>query len=79
MLNALANMCKILGDQFVQYLPIAIKPVLRAASMDYVMVFIDGECVTDHVIYCTSLCTHVQTHTYVYAHMHCAWHVFESV
>ena len=49
MISAWARMCKILEDQFVKFLPVVIKPVLRAASVDTVVVFIDGKCVTGAV------------------------------
>ena len=47
MISAWARMCKILGDQFLQYLPVVVKPLLRAASLDVRTIFIDGECVAD--------------------------------
>ena len=45
MISAWARMCKILGDQFIQYLPVVMKPVLLAASIQTYLVFIDGRCV----------------------------------
>ena len=53
MISAWARMCKILGDQFVQYLPVVMKPLLRAASLHICIIFIDGECVTDMNLSCT--------------------------
>jgi len=62
MISAWARMCKILGEQFVQYLPVVMKPVLSAASLDILVVFIDGEVVT-HMLY--NSCTQkVFGHTY---------------
>ena len=44
-------MCQILGDQFVQYLPVVMKPLLRAASLDLCIIFINGECDMNLVCY----------------------------
>ena len=41
MISAWARMCKILGDQFVQYLPVVMKPVLLAAKMKPEVAIID--------------------------------------
>ena len=43
MISAWARMCKILGDQFVQYLPVVMKPLLHAAKMKPDVAIIDGE------------------------------------
>ncbi|XP_065887455.1 importin-5-like isoform X2 [Dysidea avara] len=43
MISAWARMCKILGDQFLQYLPVVVKPLLRAASLDVRTIFIDAD------------------------------------
>lgn len=52
MISAWARMCKILGDQFVQYLPVVMKPLLHAAKMRPEVAIVDGECV--------HMCVHVQ-------------------
>ncbi|XP_065887495.1 importin-5-like [Dysidea avara] len=41
MISAWARMYKILGDQFVQYLPVVMKPVLQAAKMKPEVAIID--------------------------------------
>ncbi|XP_065887453.1 importin-5-like isoform X2 [Dysidea avara] len=43
MISAWARMCKILGDQFVQYLPVVMKPVLQAAKMKPEVAIIDSD------------------------------------
>ncbi|XP_065887450.1 importin-5-like isoform X2 [Dysidea avara] len=40
---AWGRMCQILGDQFVQYLPVVMKPLLRAASLDLCIIFINAD------------------------------------
>lgn len=45
MISAWARMCKILGDQFVQYLPVVMKPLLHAAKMRPEVAIVDSECI----------------------------------
>lgn len=45
MISAWARMCKILGDEFVQYLPVVMRPLLHAAKMKPEVAIIDGKCV----------------------------------
>jgi len=45
-------MCKILGDQFVQYLPVVMRPLLHAAKMKPDVVIVDGKCIVCSVCVC---------------------------
>ena len=43
MISAWARMCKILGKEFQQYLPMVMGPVLKAASLKPEVALIDSE------------------------------------
>lgn len=43
MMTAWARICKILGKQFVQYLPIVMPPLLKAASTKPEVAIFDGQ------------------------------------
>jgi hypothetical protein len=44
MISAWARMCKILGKDFQQFLPMVMGPVLKAASLKPEVALIDSEC-----------------------------------
>ena len=66
MISAWARMCKILGDQFVQYLPVVMKPLLHAAKMRPEVAIIDGECLSMCLCICAYLCVSVGVYTVPY-------------
>lgn len=43
MISAWARMCKIIGPQFVQYLPVVMGPLIQAASLKPEIAFVDCE------------------------------------
>ena len=59
MISAWARMCKILGDQFVQYLPVVMKPVLQAAKMKPEVAIIDCKCICSSVCCMSFMCVSV--------------------
>jgi len=63
MISAWARMCKILGEQFVQYLPVVMKPVLLAAKMKPEVAIIDCKhrCLSASVCACVCVCVCVCT------------------
>lgn len=42
MISAWARMCKIMGKEFEQYLPLVMGPVLKAASLKPEVALVDG-------------------------------------
>ena len=64
MMSAWGRMCKILGQSFVQYLPVVVEPLLKVASIQPEITFIDCEWVGWT---CAGM-VHVQT-ILVYAHV----------
>lgn len=46
LISAWARMCKIIGKDFVQYLPVVMPPVLKAAQIKPEVALLDGNCAT---------------------------------
>ena len=46
MISAWARMCKIIGKDFVQYLPVVMPPVLKAAQIKPEVALLDGKKLT---------------------------------
>ena len=54
MISAWARMCKIMGKEFEQYLPIVMGPVLKAAQIKPQVALVDGSTCTNN--FCNPTC-----------------------
>lgn len=48
MISAWARMCKILGKEFQQYLPVVMGPLMKTASIKPEVALLDSECLRGH-------------------------------